>query len=536
MRYAVIVGLLGAAAAVAAVWLVPSGAAEVRTSTDNAEALSYLPLGDVLAAQLSTDFESEQFRTLDSRLGRRLLGERIATLAEDVADDGDLVYDREVRPQLGNDIAVAFRASRLLTFLPSYVAALQVKDGAALQRVLDHFRYLKFDGVVSGARLYAEKEGREEEGAYLDKEHADSFVALERDVLLMASDERALRRALARHDKRTGMTPAAFNSRLGDLPRDAPFRLAGEVQPLLSRHQALFPSLRRLLRIPWVKSLRSVSATLGASGRRIRADAMVQSDPARTRPEDLPIMPGTQMPPLVGSLRQFSSGSANQSQATVFLLRAARVAFPRSRFVRDVRRLERAHKISFENEVLRQFDGPSATLMAPNGRFAARSTVRDPRRLAHTMRTIAPDLGRIIEDLQSLESTGLSMLLLFAPDAPVAQSVLGRSKIKVRRLRGQRDFYTAKGLERGPSRVFFGLHRGMFVVGSSERRAKRMATLSAQAPSHIGGTSVLRADLGTMRSALKRYLDIDPGRLGQMLGSLSADRSRLRGSMTIELR
>src|SRR4051812_7995452 len=112
MRYAAIVGLLAAAAAVAAGGLVPSGAAELRTSTDNAEALSYLPLGDVLAAQLSTDFESEQFRTLDSRLGRRLLGERIATLAEDAADDGDLIYDREVRPQLGNDIAVAFRASR----------------------------------------------------------------------------------------------------------------------------------------------------------------------------------------------------------------------------------------------------------------------------------------------------------------------------------------------------------------------------------------------------------------------------------------
>jgi hypothetical protein len=523
MRFAAIVGAVIAAGALAALWLVPSDAAQPPPGA-NDKALSYLPLGDVLAAQVTTDFESEEFRTLDSRLGRRLLGERIASLLEDLAEDGDLVYDREVRPQLGNDLAVAIRASTWLSFSPSYVAALQVKDGQALRTVLDRFRYLRFDGSVNGARLYSEKRSK------------DAFVALEDDMLIMASGERALRRALARHDTGTGMTAGAFRSRLADLRQDAPIRVVGEVQPLLSQRAPFGRALRRVLRIPWVQALRTVSATLGASPQRIHADAVVRSDPTRVRPEDIPIMPGTQLPPLVGSLRQFSSASANQSQSTVFLLRAARAAFPRSRFVRDVRRLERAHKINFEDEVLRQFNGPSATLMAPNGRFAARSAVRDPRRLARTIRTIAPDLGRIIEDLQSLENTGLSLLLLFAPDAPVAQSVLGRSHIKVRRLHGQRDFYRAKGLERGPSRVYFGLHRGVFVVGSSERRAKHMATLPAQPPSRIGGTSVLRADLGTMRTAISRAFGIDLGRLGEMLGSLSADRGRLRGSMTIELR
>ena len=226
----------------------------------------------------------------------------------------------------------------------------------------------------------------------------------------------------------------------------------------------------------------------------------------------------------------------NQSQTTVFLLRAARAAFPRSRFVRDVRRLERAHDLDFETEVLRQFNGPSATLLAPNGRFAARSVVSDPRRLARTVRKLAPDLGRVVEDLEALESAGLSLLLLFAPDAPVAHGVLGRSRVKVERLRGQRDFYRLRGLRRGPGQVYFGLHRGVFVIGSSERRAKSMATAPAERRLGMRGSSAALADLGTMREAINDATGIDLGRLGRMAGSLDATRARLRGSLSIELR
>jgi len=279
-----------------------------------------------------------------------------------------------------------------------------------------------------------------------------------------------------------------------------------------------------------------VSATIAVSGKDVRAEATLEADPSQVRPTDLPIQPGAEPPALVGSLRQFAGGSVNQSQTTVFLMRAARAVFPRSRFVRDVRRLERAHKINFEREVLRQFNGPSATLLSPNGPFAARSAVGDPRRLARTIRRLAPDLGRVVEDLQALESEGLALLLLFAPDAPVSHGVLGRSRVKIKRLPGQRDFYRLKGLRRGPPKVFFGLHKGVFVVGSSERRAKAIATAPAQRPAGITGASVTRADLGTMRQLITRAVGIDLGRLGQMTGSLSTTPARMRASLAVELR
>ena len=229
----------------------------------------------------------------------------------------------------------------------------------------------------------------------------------------------------------------------------------GDVQPLFAQR-----GLRRLRRIPWVKALRALSATVTMSGENIRGDGALETDPSKLRPAGLPVQPGEEPPALVGSLRQFAGGSVNQSQTTAFLLRAARAAFPKSRFVRDVRRLERAHKIDFAQEVLRQFNGPSATLLAPSGHFAARSAVGNPRRLARTIRRLAPDLGRVVQDLEALEGEGPSLLLLLAPDAPIAPGVLGRSRVKVERLRGQRDFDRLKGLRRGPARVYFGLHGG----------------------------------------------------------------------------
>lgn len=518
MRRAPAAAALVVAGLLSAFWLVPSGAAEEERTADNGKALSYLPPGGMLLAQLPTNIHSEEFRNLDARIVRRLLGVRIGPSLEDAAEDGDLHYDTEVRPQLGNDLAVAIRWPAL-TGGEGFLAALRVKDPAALRRALDVNRLLRPDGEAGGARLYSGEDSDE------------AFLALEDDVVIAADSERRLLRALARHDSGTGMTEASFRSRLGDLPTDALLRAVGDVQPLFGERP-----LRRLRHIPWVRALRTMSATLDVSGEQVRADGALETDPSQVRPVDIPVQPGEEPPALVPSANHFSGASVNQSQTTAFLLRAARAAFPRSRFVRDVRRLERAHKVNFEREILRQFNGPSATLLSPNGHFAARSAVADPRRLARTIRRVAPDLGRVIQDLEALESEGLSLLLLFAPDSPVYSRVLGRSRVKVRRLPGQRDFYRVNGLTRGPSRVYFGLHKGVFVVGSSERRAKAMATAPAERPAGLRGASVLRADLNTMRKAITDAIGIDPGRLGEMRGSLNATSSRVRGSLTVELR
>jgi hypothetical protein len=76
----------------------------------------------------------------------------------------------------------------------------------------------------------------------------------------------------------------------------------------------------------------------------------------------------------------------------------------------------------------------------------------------------------------------------------------------------------------------------VFVIGSSEQRAKAMASAPASVPSGAPGTSVTAAALETLRGELYEMLWFDPGRLGEMQGFLNATLERLRGSLSIEFR
>ena len=91
--------------------------------------------------------------------------------------------------------------------------------------------------------------------------------------------------------------------------------------------------------------------------------------------------------------------------------------------VRDVHALEQELGIDFADEVLRQFDGPSASSVSLDGQtFAARSEVSDPEGLKELLPRLAPHLPRLVTGLQGLQSEGQALLFLFAPDVLVLQA------------------------------------------------------------------------------------------------------------------
>jgi hypothetical protein len=504
-----------------AVALVLAGSGQESTADGGGVALSYLPTRGAVVVAVSTDFRSQQFRDFDRRVVRRVLRSGTERLLRLGFGDGGLKgsYARDVSPQLGSDFVLAMRVAQP-EGPAGMVGALQVKDPVAARRFIERQK-VRRDGSASGATLYSERRSRE------------AFLALEGDVVVVADSERRLRRALTRHDKGNGLTEAGFARRLGDLPHDALVKVFGDLRPAVARRP-----LRRFTRLPWVRGVHSFAATLGMGGPRLQLDGQVKTDPAKLTDDQLPIEAGDSPPPIVRRAGRISGASQNQSRTTLFLLRAARAGYPRSRFVRDVARLERRLGIDFEKDVLAQFDGPSASLLALDGSFAARSAVKDPQLLAATIRRLAPDLGRLVEDLQRLDSASLGLLLLLAPDAPAMPGVLGKSHVTVRHLRGQPDFYrvSSSGPARGLNDFYFGLEGGVFVIGSSERRAKAMAHAPAQAPTDLRGGSVTDTDLVPLRRTIKRTLGFDLGALGRMAGSLNANRERLRGSLSIELR
>lgn len=506
---------------------------EESSSASLANVLSYFPADAGSVTVVSTDLESDQVEALDETVGRRLLGERLEVILqslieegdepEDGAEDGEEVsFDDDVEPLLGGPLAVGTRhpsglAAGVVTGAPDseFLAVLETRDGDRARAVVQELLGLERAGEHNGATLY------EEAG------DPRPLVAVDGDTLLYADDPAVLRDALDQPGRGDGLRPERFEAALEGLPDDALVRGYGNLRGLLA-----VPKLARFREIPWAAALRTLGFTASFDRDAMTLDARVATDPTAIEEDDLPLPPGAQAPEVVRGEGRISGASRDQSQTTVFLLRAVRAAYPESRFVRDVARLERTLGIDFEREILQQFNGPSASLLAPDGSFAARSEVRDPAFIARRMRELAPDLGRLIQDLEGLGSRGMALLLLFAPDAPVSP-VLGSSRVKVEEVR--RDFYRVSGLTGdGPPVLFFGLVDGVFVVASDERRAQAIARAEAAPLEGMSGASVMSADAATLADLLLDFVDFEGGELGEATGSLSASLESLRGTLRIE--
>ena len=221
----------------------------------------------------------------------------------------------------------------------------------------------------------------------------------------------------------------------------------------------------------------------------------------------------------------------NQSLTTVFLARLARELYPESRFVRRVERLEAREGLRFEDEVLRQFSGPSFTVLRPAATARSRSAPAPacairPRcaRCWTASRRTSRESSRAC---RASARPGLTSLLLIAPDAPLTPGAFGLlAAVDVRRLAGSatEQLYEVSGLDTGgarpgPDRVTYGLIGDAFVVASSAELAREVATMQPK-PAEEAGTR-LRADVARAARARRR-----PVRRGREPGPARADRRR----------
>jgi hypothetical protein len=316
------------------------------------------------------------------------------------------------------------------------------------------------------------------------------FAAVDGEVLVVAAEREALEQALAGRGGDENLTEEQVGKRLGELPQDAPIRVYGDIGPALE-----LPQLERFQGLPWFDALRSFAVALDADAEEIRVDAFLGTDSDRLSDDDLPLATGDDAPEVLDREREIAGGNRDQSRTTVFLLRAVRHAYPTSTFVREVEELEAELGVDFEEEILRQFDGPSASAVSPDGQtFAARSEVSDPEELAVALDAIAPRLPDLVKGLQGLQSQGMALLFLLAPDAPVAIQELGQ--IEVEQPGSEGELYRVSGLTGdGPSELHFGLVGDVFVVGSSEDAARAIAEEDTIAAEGAAGAAVLRARL-----------------------------------------
>jgi hypothetical protein len=478
---------------------------DAEPTTDPAQALSYMPAEPALLAIVDTDVDGDQVRNFEDVVGENVLGAReVEDILEEAVASAGLSYEDDVEPLLGGPLAVAIEDEGSFgddEGEPAYpVVAIEVGDEDKLRDALEKVP------------------------------EVEDYTAVEDGVFVASESRQALAAARARHADGDGLDPAVVDEALRDLPDEALVKVYADLDDGLLR----LPELAPLADAPWFDTVTTLGAAISFDDPEMRIDALVSTDGAR--PADLPVVPGSSDAPAVVTREGWISGAnLNQSQTTTFLLRTVRSAFPDSDFVRDVATVEREREIDFEEEFLRQFDGPSQSLLAPDGRFAARSEVSDPGRLAATMEKIAPDLGRLVEDLQALRSSGLGILLLLAPDAPAATSVLDSANVRVRPLGD--DLYRMSGLEGpGPDQIVFGLVDGAFVVAEDEQAAAEIAAAPTEEFDGPPGAAVARASGQALADAAADFIGIGteglPAR--EVSGALETAPDGLRARLVAE--
>jgi hypothetical protein len=469
--------------------------------------LGYFPGDATAVVVISTDLKA-----LDRIVFERVHRHIESYLRDALEEEGTFSWEADVKPLLGEELVVG-AVGIPIRGSGSFLLAFRARDGDKLREIVEGRDRFKRAGEADGTQLYRD-------------EGSGQLFAIDGDVLVAATNEATLRGALARADDDSDrLTEARFRKALGDLSGDALLQVEGDASLLFN-----IPRLTVFRQLPWLDAVRTAGLALSFEARSAVLDFTLNTDPKELDAADLPLATGAKTPEVLRRTGQIVGGNANQSYTTAFLFKLAEIGLPKSRFVRDVHALEREFKLDFVSEVLRQFNGPSASAVSIDGKtFAARSVVRDPEALKRLLPRLAPHLPRLVQGLQGLQSQGQVFLFLLAPDVLVSQ----RQGIRVTRIG---DLWRVSGLQgEGPDTLYFGVLGRVFAVASSPALAHRVATEPTVKVEGARGAGVLRVDLSGQRAAIAKQLDFDPGRIGELVAWLEASTERLRGQVAVEL-
>ena len=454
--------------------------------------------------------------------GTRDLLERFDSNATRFKGGHSLYFDFDGKPLDEQAVEAALLEQDKRQPSTTLTAVYRVEDADALEHLLAKLRGQGLESKpiegIDGARRLGEGVG---------VLGGDTIVAV------LADDEEQADALLRRRLEASGDGPG--------LPDLGESFLAAHIAPSALGAWLDRDALQRALASTAGRALRGADVRLALDQEAARATARVDFDGLAAEELLLPGPGPLALPPGEG----VSSASANQSLTTVFLARLARELYPDSRFVRRVERLEAREGLRFEDAVLRQFSGPSFSVLRP-GRdgtleFGARSTLRDPAAMRALLDRIAPDLPGILEGLQGLGTTGLTSLLLVAPDAPLTPAAFALlAGVDVRKLAagGSEQLYEITGLNGGapPDRVVYGLVGDAFVVASSAELAREVAAMRSE-PAQEAGTRI-RVDVAALLERAGDWLDEDEIRAVRALvaaaeGSASAKDGDIVGEVEV---
>ena len=345
-----------------------------------AEVLSYFPDKAGLVALVSTDIAHGQIAQA-RKLADRFPGSgiAIAQLRSQLLKGG-LDYERDVKPLLGNEVAVgAARPGGLES--NGVLLVLDASDEGKLSDVIDRqvkAGKLKADGDHAGAKLYSTGTGTE--------------LARSGSTLLVADGAAVLNAALDRHEAGDGMTPGRFEDGLGDLPKDALVRVVGDGHQLLSGARAA-----QAKRVPWLAALGPFAFTVRAADDGVHVAFRADTRSGSLSDADVPLATGAAAPRVQGN-GDVLVGIRDLSHIIAFAQRAAQAVSPASfaRFTADKARIRDRIGVDLDRDVVGQLTG-SATVTTDLHSFGLVADLRDAKAMAATLRKLTPVMPAFLE-------------------------------------------------------------------------------------------------------------------------------------------
>jgi hypothetical protein len=471
------------------------GGDDADSPLDNA--LGYLPADAPLVLMLSTDLEGDQFEAADEMVERFPLGDQLIEGLTNELESGSVDFDDDIRPLLGNDAVLGVPGPReLLADDVGFVAALQTTDGDKLEDLISED---------------AEEIG-DEGDATLYRSEDDDVVAIDGDVVIVASTEDSLRDAIERREEDDRLREDDVEGSFEDLPEDAAARVYGNVEALLEADE----STAAARRADWIDALTTFGATGSIEEGSIAIDFRVNTEGDLSE-EDLPIAAGAEAPPVIGRGAEIGGGIRNPAQIVRFAETVGQAISPEgfAEYQQAKQQIAQGLNVDIDEDLIGQFTGDLSVAVDLGGNFAVRAELENPREFEQT-------LERLVRVIPS-----------FAEGA-------GLGDVGVSRPRGDEDFYAVAGAD--GEGVVYGVVDDVFVLANDAERAGDLASEQPQEVEGAQGAFVVRADAeevaGALLSQLGGFFQLGTeftAPLGDLVGSLRADEDGLRGQLQLEI-
>jgi hypothetical protein len=468
-------------------------------------ALSYLPKNATLAAEIDTDTGGDQFQALGKLLDRfPFSGQIKSTLLQQFEQSaGGVRYEQDVKPVLGNPFVVGAASGDALTGgSGAFVAAMQATDKGALDDLIAKTKPKK-TGEASGATLYSD---------------GSSVFAVEDDMVVFASDEAQLKKALARADGDVHFDEDAFNKGLDGLPDSALARVYADVQALLKAD----PATADARRVRWIGALRTLGMTVTAQQHSFDVDFKLRTD-GELSDADLPIAPGEDAPPVIKREGEVGFGIRDLAHIVHFAENAGQAIDPAGfgDYAKAKATIDKQLGVSLDRDLIQQLRGDLSASVALDGSFGVRAELEDARAFERTLAKVADVLPSFAE------GAGFGKVTLSKPSGG--------------------GFYELSSP--GGGTVVFGVAGDVLVVASDRARAEEFASATPEKVAGATGSAVLDADarqiVQSVLQAAGPALGIpDIGGLGTGLltrplgdlsGHTSASTDELSGKLTLAI-